>query len=331
MAESDLLKPEDLQFKRFDGEALVKYKEFFYMRPNKSCDSGPVDSFIWRDYYDVKYCVVNDEALLMTESGGGKTAGIIPLCAEENVGKYFKLLERYFNEVLKLPFIIYLADEEGVEAVRRAGLLENYTVTEEEDLKDYLYSGDDLRELKGRKFAKKRNHINGFLKSYEGRWSYRRLTKEDKLEILSCLSEWKLNKDAVGEESGVAMDEESFDAMESLDAEIVGIHDILNHDKVFDSVRAGGIFIDGKLKAFSIGNYNPREKMAIIDIEKADPEIVGLYQIINREFLVHEFPEAEIINREDDVGLPGLRKAKLSYFPIGYERKYMVIQNHREE
>ena len=153
------------------------------------------------------------------------------------------------------------------------------------------------------------------------------LYSADKLSILSFLSEWKLNKDSEGEGSGVAMDEESFDAMESLDAEILGIHDILNNDEVFDSVKIGGIFIDGRLRAFSIGNYNPAERMAIIDIEKADPEINGLYQMINREFLVHEFPDAEIVNREDDVGLPGLRKAKLSYCPIGYERKYMIIQN----
>ncbi len=327
MTESDLLKPEDLEFKRFDADALIKCREFFFMRPNKSCDSGPVDSYIWREYYDVKYCIVNDEALLMTEGGGGKTAGIIPLCAPEKVGKYFRLLERYFNEVLKEPFRIYLADEEGMLLVKEAGLLENYTVKEEEDLKDYLYSGEDLRELKGRKFSKKRNHINIFMKTYEGRWEYKTLKKEDKLSILSFLSEWKLNKDSEGEGSGVAMDEESFDAMESLDAEILGIHDILNNDEVFDSVKIGGIFIDGRLRAFSIGNYNPAERMAIIDIEKADPEINGLYQMINREFLVHEFPDAEIVNREDDVGLPGLRKAKLSYCPIGYERKYMIIQN----
>ncbi len=326
MTEPDLLRPEDLVFKRFDEEALVKCREFFFKRPNKSCDSGPMDSYIWRNYYDVKYCVVNDEALLMTESGNGKTAGIIPLCAPEKAGKYFKLLERYFNEVLKAPFVIYLADEEGMLLVKEQGLLENYTVKEEEDLKDYLYSGDELRELKGRKFAKKRNHINGFLKAYDGRWEYRSLKKEDKTEIMACLSAWKLNKDAAGEETGVAMDEESYDAMESLDAEILGIHDILNHEVVFDNVKAGGIFIDGRLKAFSIGNYNPAERMAIIDIEKADPDITGLYQMINKEFLLHEFPDAEIVNREDDVGLPGLRKAKLSYFPIGYERKYMIKQ-----
>ena len=54
--------------------------------------------------------------------------------------------------------------------------------------------------------------------------------------------------------------------------------------------------------------------MAVIHIEKADPEINGLYQFINQQFLVHEFPDVALVNREDDVGMPGLRKAKMSYY-----------------
>ena len=66
--------------------------------------------------------------------------------------------------------------------------------------------------------------------------------------------------------------------------------------------------------------------MAIIHIEKANPEMRGLYQLINQQFLIEAFPEAEIVNREDDLGIPGLRKAKESYDPIGYARKFRVSQ-----
>ena len=87
-----------------------------------------------------------------------------------------------------------------------------------------------------------------------------------------------------------------------------------------------GVYIDGHLEAFTIGSYNPLERMAVIHIEKANPEIRGLYQFINQQFLIEEFPEAVLINREDDLGLEGLRKAKLSYNPIDYARKYQVEQ-----
>ena len=66
--------------------------------------------------------------------------------------------------------------------------------------------------------------------------------------------------------------------------------------------------------------------MAVISIEKANPNVPGIYQVINQEFLLHEFPQAKLVNREDDMGLQGLRKAKESYNPIGFARKYMVLQ-----
>ena len=315
-----------LRFDPFTCEDVEGLREYYFMRPNRTCDSAPLDSFIWRDYYDVKKCVVNEDCVLMTECDDGIMAAAIPLCREEDLPKYFRVLERYFNEVLGRPLIIFLADEEGVNVLREAGALEGYEVSEEEDLKDYLYDAEALRILAGRKYSKKRNHIHKFEEAYAGRWEYRTLTGADKLDILSYLTSWKLKKDEVGEGTGIDANEESYDAMESLDAEILGVHDILNNSCVFENVKIGGIYIDGSLKAFSIGNYNPREKMAVIDIEKAEPDIVGLYQMINREFLIHEFPDAEIVNREDDVGLPGLRRAKLSYYPIDYARKYAIKQ-----
>ena len=109
-----------------------------------------------------------------------------------------------------------------------------------------------------------------------------------------------------------------------------GIHDILRNCSAFH-VHMGGIYIDGRLEAFAIGSYNEKEKMAIIHIEKANPEIRGLYQFINQQFLIHEFPEAEIVNREDDMGLPALRQAKLSYEPMEFARKFRIRQLWPEE
>ena len=91
-------------------------------------------------------------------------------------------------------------------------------------------------------------------------------------------------------------------------------------------MKIGGIYIDGTLQAFSIGVRSESESMAIIDVEKANPDIDGLYQIINREFLVSEFPDVDLVNREDDIGIEGLRRSKLSYYPCGFENKYILRQ-----
>ena len=120
-------------------------------------------------------------------------------------------------------------------------------------------------------------------------------------------------------------EEKGEEVEEHLDYEVRGIHEILKNCSLLN-VRMSGVYIDGHLAAFTIGSYNPLEQMAVIHIEKANPEIRGLYQFINQQFLIEEFPEAVLINREDDLGLEGLRKAKLSYNPIDYARKYQVEQ-----
>ena len=106
-----------------------------------------------------------------------------------------------------------------------------------------------------------------------------------------------------------------------------GIHEILRQCLELD-IRMSGVYIDGKLEAFTIGSYNPTENMAVIHIEKANPEIRGLYQFINQQFLIQEFPEVTLVNREDDLGQEGLRHAKMSYNHCGFARKYLVQQKN---
>ena len=220
-------------------------------------------------------------------------------------------LKQYFNTELKAPLYINLADEEAVEQLGLKNMPDKFKITEQVDLKDYLYDGNAMRTLSGKKLHKKKNHLNAFKREYEGRYEYRRLCCSDRGDVWKFLDRWREEK---GEE-----------VEEHLDYEVRGIHEILKNCSLLN-VRMSGVYIDGHLEAFTIGSYNPLEQMAVIHIEKANPEIRGLYQFINQQFLIEEFPEAVLINREDDLGLEGLRKAKLSYNPIDYARKYQVEQ-----
>ncbi len=107
--------------------------------------------------------------------------------------------------------------------------------------------------------------------------------------------------------------------------ELNGIDYLLSNCGYLD-YKMGGIYIDGELQAFSLGVYGKVEKMAVIHVEKANPDIRGLYPMICQQFLCHEFPDAELVNREDDMGLEGLRKSKMSYNPIYLEEKYEIRQ-----
>ena len=118
--------------------------------------------------------------------------------------------------------------------------------------------------------------------------------------------------------------EENNNIEEGVDDERLGIEKLFAHyDEVCDRLKIAGIYIDGKLEAFTMGELL-NKNMALIHIEKANPEIRGLYPYINQQFLVHEFPDVEFVNREEDMGIEGLRKAKLSYHPCKFVEKYTV-------
>ena len=301
----------NLNVKPVEAEDLEELNPFFCKRPNKTCDSVFLDSFIWREYYNVRYAVSDNKAILWLMDLDGKTGSAMPICSEEDLEYYFWKLVEYFNTELKAPLYINLADEEAVEQLGLKNMPDKFKITEQVDLKDYLYDGNAMRTLSGKKLHKKKNHLNAFKREYEGRYEYRRLCCSDRGDVWKFLDRWREEK---GEE-----------VEEHLDYEVRGIHEILKNCSLLN-VRMSGVYIDGHLEAFTIGSYNPLEQMAVIHIEKANPEIRGLYQFINQQFLIEEFPEAVLINREDDLGLEGLRKAKLSYNPIDYARKYQVEQ-----
>ena len=299
----------ELQFKDLDSSALKTLTPLFTFRENKTCDSVFLGLFLWKDYYQVRYAVGDDNTIFLRINADGKEYAALPICKAAGLSHSFGVLKDYFNQTLGLKLNIFLADEA---AVRLLNLPEDeFDVEELEDARDYLYSGDALRSLAGRKLHKKKNLVNSFVRTWEGRFEYRRLTCADGGEIKSFLARW-----------GVAREER----MEGqLEHEILGIHEILRCCSLLDITMAG-VYIDGTLEAFTIGSCNPLEQMAVIHIEKANPEIKGLYQFINQQFLIHEFPDAVLINREDDLGDPGLRQAKLSYCPVDFARKYRISQ-----
>ena len=298
-----------LEFKKIEVNSIQEMLPFYARRHNMTCDSVFLESYVWKDYYNVRYAIWENKALLWLMENEGHCFSAMPLCREEDLPGAFAAIEEYFNEELGYPLVINLADEY---AVKYLNLPEDkYLVEEQVDSRDYLYNGDAMRSLAGKKLHKKKNRVNAFKREYEGRYEYRRLCCSDSHDVWVFLDRWRQQK---GEE-----------VEEHLDYEVKGIHDILKNCSEF-SIHMGGVYIDGQMEAFTIGSYNPVEHMAVIHIEKANPEINGLYQFINQQFLIEEFPEAEWVNREDDMGLEGLRKAKMTYYPADYARKYLVEQ-----
>ena len=201
-----------------------------------------------------------------------------------------------------------VADKEALEILSLSG--DEYTISEDRDLFDYIYDAQKLMTLSGRKYHKKKNHLNAFKREYEGRYEFRFLSQQNMEEISIFLEEWK-------------SDREESDMSRYIDYEISGIKKIMKWQDIID-FKIAGVYIDGRLEAFSIGKYYEEEGMAYIPVEKANSDFRGIYTYLSSEFLKNAFPNAKKVNREDDMGIEGLRKSKLSLNPIYLKEKYNI-------
>ena len=296
-------------FKDIDMESRELLNPYFDLVDYEACEYCFNTLYMWQHLYKTGYYIGDGFAVIVAEYEGN-TFSILPLAKKEDMPRVIKFVIDYFEKEQKKIYFRGITKE--VVVYLKENYPDKFDYTEERDLFDYVYDGDSMRELKGRKNVKKRNHINYFLKEYEGRFEYRLLDENDFDACLKLVEEWTSNKEENGQ-----VDEE-------MEEELIGIKKLFNSFPVIkDKLKIAGIFIDGKLEAFTMGEYlNPN--MALIHIEKANPSIRGLYPYINQQFLVNEFSDVEFVNREEDLGIEGLRKAKLSYHPVKFVEKYTV-------
>lgn len=162
---------------------------------------------------------------------------------------------------------------------------------------DYVYRRRDLAELKGKDYQPKRNHVNKFRKSYN--YEYTQLTDSIVPHCQEMYNLW--------------CEEHNCDEDESLDYEREAVNFALKHFRALD-LQGGAIWVEGEIVAFTYGSAINHDTFDVL-VEKADTNYNGAYNIINQEFALH-LPERFVyLNREEDLGLEGLRKAKQSYRP----------------
>lgn len=296
-------------FRDIDMESRELLNPYFDLVDYEACEYCFNTLYMWQHLYKTGYYIGDGFAVIVAEYEGN-TFSILPLAKKEDMPRVIKFIIDYFEKEQKKIYFRGITKE--VVDYLKENYPDKFDYTEERDLFDYVYDGDSMRELKGRKNVKKRNHINYFLKEYEGRFEYRLLDENDFDACLKLVEEWTSNKEENGQ-----VDEE-------MEEELIGIKKLFNSFPVIkDKLKIAGIFIDGKLEAFTMGEYL-NHNMALIHIEKANPSIRGLYPYINQQFLVNEFSDVEFVNREEDLGIEGLRKAKLSYHPVKFVEKYTV-------
>jgi hypothetical protein len=170
---------------------------------------------------------------------------------------------------------------------------------------DYIYETEKLSTLAGKKLAAKRNHINRFIENYPD-WKYEQIDDNNIDEVFEMNRKWCSMAGCENEKS--------------LQEEGCAVSEAFANFKAL-GLSGGLIRAKGEVVAFSMGDRLDNETF-LVHIEKAFADIQGAYPIINREFVIHNCGGYKYVNREDDTGDEGLRRAKLSYRPCAILQKW---------
>ena len=250
----------------------------------------------WQFWYYTEVCVL-DDAVVLRYTHEGERAYMV--CTAKDISK--ELLDTLLDDSQGNLTIIGLEDNQ----VTHLLTFNFQLLTKIEPVRnqyDYIYRRIDLAELHGSHLNAKRNHIHRFRTEHPD-FKYRQLTPE-LFDECRCLTEvWQEEKNEnQNENENKAIDAEK-QVMETI---------FSNWDEL--GMIGGSIFVDGKMVAFTYGAAVTTDTIDIC-VEKADRRIEGAFAIINQQFAEHLPEQFVYLNREEDMGIPGLRQAKLSYHP----------------
>jgi hypothetical protein len=261
--------------------------------------------FIWEEVFKSKIARHKD-FLLFTSGSGDETKYLFPP-GKGDLKEAISLLEADANE-RGVPFKMIGLPPEAKSLVEELfpGM---FTFKPTRGSFDYIYESEKMISLAGKKLQSKRNHLNRFLETPG--WSYEDITPENLGEVRDFTIKWCIANGCKDNQSKMW--------------EICAVNKALSN--FFELRLKGGLIrIDGEVIAYSAGERINSDTL-IVHIEKADSNIRGAYQAINREFALRHAASLQYINREDDAGEEGLRKAKESYYPAFMQEKYAAIKN----
>lgn len=291
-----------IPFKDIELQDKELITSFTLNSPRRNCDLSFSNLCSWRFLYNTKFAIM-DGFLLLKFWADGELVYMMPI----GNGDLNKVLDALIEDANREgePFCL-LGICAGMCSELETFMPGRFQFTADRDYADYVYLRSDLATLSGKKFQAKRNHINKFKKTYN--YEYTPITADRIRECLDLEAEWcKVNNCDQHEGTG-----------NERRALIYALH---NFDAL--GLTGGILHVEGKIAAFTFGMPINQDTFGV-HVEKADTRIDGAYAMINYEFANH-IPEQYIyINREEDLGIEGLRKAKLSYQPAIILEKYVA-------
>lgn len=316
-----------IKFKDLSTSDRALIQRFTLYGERQNCDLSFSNLISWRFLYNTQFAVI-DDYLVFRFHTGRHLAYMMPIPKPQVMedGSYrvkpcdecsVKVIRTIRDDSIAMghPFLMLGVCNYMVDLIEQS-FPDTFTIEPNRNFADYIYTRDKLINLSGKKLQSKRNHINKF-KSLYPQYTYRPLTEDLIPQCLELEKQWrKVSKDDTDEQ----------DLDESLSIELRSMTRAFHRwDRL--GLTGGTIWVDDKLVAFTFGCPINQTTFDVC-VEKADVNYEGAFSIINQEFVKHLPEQYCYINREEDMGNEGLRRAKLSYHPDILLEKNTVMEKH---
>ena len=271
-----------------------------------NCEYTFGNLFIWNSAYSTEICRYKD--FLICRWGKDDDINYSLPLGEGDFTDAVDAIIDYAKSNGETPVIYGIT--EGYLGLMQEAFTGKFTYKYDEGNNDYIYSTEKMASLSGKKYHGKRNHITNFKKNNPD-WSFEKISKDNIDECLALHSKWIENKDPDDEDYSWEFEavKKAFEYFDELD--MVG----------------GLIRVNGEVIAYTLGEPQMNGHCFVSHFEKAPADMIGAYPIINQEFTKNCLMQYEYVNREEDLGIEGLRKAKQSYHPEIWLEKCTAIYN----
>lgn len=296
---------DDIKFKRPELEDREVINSYFKKAPSRSCERTFANVYLWSRHFHVRYAIIEDT--LIFQDDGDALAYAFPAGEERCVKKALQFLENYSRE-RGFPLKLYNVTQKNF-AQLEEWYPGEFQVEYQRDGADYVYETEKLATLAGKKLHSKRNHINKF-KMQNRDWCYESLDEKNQEECFQMALEWRTQNGC--------NDDPNKNAEMCVTLNALRLYKELGQ-------QGGVLRVNGEIVAFAIGEPICEDTF-VVHIEKAFPQVEGAYPMINQQFVLHECMDYKYVNREEDTGAEGLRKAKLSYKPVFMVEKGVVTR-----
>ncbi|KXS56143.1 MAG: hypothetical protein AMR96_04340 [Candidatus Adiutrix intracellularis] len=286
-----------------DDQAIFRAAE--KNAPQTTSDINFTNLFIWRSHYRPTWTEFDGCLCLIARPEGKEPFALPPAGPGNHLTALQFTLARLKNQV-RVP-VIKRAPEELVKKIEAAGL--TFMSTPDRDNDDYIYLSQQLSTLSGRRMHQKKNHYNFFVN--HNQFNCLPITDELLPELLAMQESWLATKI-----------EHNDIPPSHLAHELESVQELLAHHKTLNQIGLA-LKIDERIEGFTLGEI-VGPNTALVHLEKANQEIRGLFVALTSHFCRSLPPEIIYVNREQDLGLPGLRQSKESLKPDHLRRKFTL-------